>query len=82
MTIKNLKCDNGKFYWTVSEDDITKNYCTNENGEGIFEISEDGNHKQLTGTTQFNLTKMSLSGARAKLNKLVDTQEFYNWFNK
>lgn len=58
---KNHQFEKWSFEW------CGKSYRTDNDGDGLW-----CNEKQLTGTCQFSLRGMSISGARKRLNKQFD----------
>lgn len=60
--------------WEVSGEE-NRYYCTNSEGEGIFEVSFSplgGDRRQLTGTCQFDLSGLSDAWAKKKIRKWME----------
>ena len=60
--------------WEVSGEE-NRYYCTNSEGEGIFEVSFSplgGDRHQLTGTCQFDLSGLSDAWAKKKIRKWME----------
>ena len=54
--------------WYIGNDDVY--FCTNNDGEGIFEIDcYRNNRRQLTGTMQFSVRGLKESSVKAKIRK-------------
>lgn len=62
-----------QWFWTHNG----KGYRTNRNGSGVWEV---GKHqdKQTSGTLDFSLRGMSMSGARRKLNRMFEDRVVWN----
>jgi hypothetical protein len=71
--IKNIKVSEDQVSWTlVSGNSNTETeYCTNENGNGVFVNKEPGwSAHQQTGTSQFNLSQaMTKNQIRYRIRK-------------
>lgn len=78
--VKNVyRNSSGVWYWELLNElevsdgihDITGEYCTNRDGDGIFKINGDRSRTQKIGTSQFSACQ-TVSGMRRKLNKIYN----------
>lgn len=74
--IKNLRCDDGRWFWRLVTDgrEDPGTYFTNRMGEGIFyQDDKTCNVRQLTGTCQFSACETA-SGTRRKLMRYYNEE--------
>ena len=71
MNINIIRVDGKRVLFRVSDEYGNNAYRTNADGEGLW-INRDGEWKQITGTSQFNLLQKTDSGKRKAIRRFLD----------